>query len=126
MNNSNHQSHVGNVHVVQHFHHKCISYCISCTVTCIVMYVYVLHTSDSKVSFCQISMPAVRDYLYQNLTELSETQHNIMHAVYLIILAHHDQDDSDIFSMAENVFKTLFNKHFMEKMEVHVHVHVYV
>ncbi len=65
-----------------------------------------------------MSMAAVRDYLYQNLTELSETQHNIMHTVYLVILAFCDHDDNDLFSLAEKVFSILFNAHFMDKMEV--------
>ena len=65
-----------------------------------------------------MSIPAVRDYLYQNLTDLAETQHNIMHTVYLVILAFCDQDDSDLFSLAEKVFNILFTAHFMDKMEV--------
>ncbi len=65
-------------------------------------------------------MPAVRDYLYQNLTDLAETQHNIMHTVYLVILAFCDQDDSDVFGLADKVFNMLFTAHFMDKMEVSI------
>lgn len=63
-------------------------------------------------------MPAVRDYLYQNLSDLSETQHNIMHSVYLVILSLCDQEDIDVFSLSEKVFNLLFNAHFDDKMEV--------
>ena len=69
-------------------------------------------------------MSAVRDYLYKNFTELSETQHNIMHATYLVIMSHYNQDDRDILSIAQRVFTILFKAHFSEKMEVIFHVYL--
>ena len=71
-----------------------------------------------------MSMSAVRDYLYKNFTELSETQHNIMHATYLVIMSHYNQDDRDILTIAQRVFTILFKAHFSEKMEVIFHVYL--
>ena len=64
-----------------------------------------------------MSMSAVKEYLYKNVTEVAETQHHIMHATFLLI--HCSPPASiEVISNAQKVFKTLFNQHLTEQMEV--------
>lgn len=65
-----------------------------------------------------MSMSAVKDYLYKNLSELSATQHNIMQATFLVIQGSHGYDEKESFSSAVRIFDTLFNAHLTETMEV--------
>ena len=67
--------------------------------------------------FLQMAMSTVQEYLYKNVTEVAETQHHIMHATFLLIRCT-PQGSIDVISNAQKVFKTLFNQHLTEQMEV--------
>ena len=72
-----------------------------------------------------MSMSAVKDYLYKNLSELSATQHNIMQATFLVIQGSHGYDEKESFLSAVRIFNALFSTHLTERMEVCV-FHLYV
>jgi hypothetical protein len=65
-----------------------------------------------------MSMSAVKDYLYKNLTPLSEAQHNIMQTVFLIIQSGHGYDNMDSLLTAIKIFTILFEKYLTDNMEL--------
>ena len=67
-------------------------------------------------------MLAVKEYLYKNLTELSETQHNIMHATYLTMQCNESMDDDLLLASARRIFTGLFEQHFTDGLEVRENV----
>ena len=66
-------------------------------------------------------MTAVKDYLYKNLSPLSETQHNIMQATFMVIQSSHGYDQYEAVLTASKVFSILFSTNLTEKMEVGLH-----
>lgn len=69
-------------------------------------------------------MTAVKDYLYKNLSLLSETQHNIMQATFLVIQGSHGYDEYEAIVTATKVFSILFDVHLTYKMEVNANLYL--
>lgn len=67
-----------------------------------------------------MSMSAVKDYLYKNLTEISETQHNIMQAAFLVVQSSYGCDEVEALNTARKVFSILFSTYLSENMEVFI------
>ena len=67
-----------------------------------------------------MSMSAVKDYLYKNLTEISETQHNIMQAAFLVVQSSYGYDEVKALNTARKVFSILFSTYLSENMEVFI------
>ena len=69
-------------------------------------------------------MSAVKDYLYKNLTEISETQHNIMQAAFLVVQSSYGYDEIEALGTARKVFSILFSTYLSENMEVLLNINL--
>lgn len=67
----------------------------------------------------QMSMTAVKEYLYKLSSDICETRHNIMHSMFLVLQSSPSLN-FEALANAQKVFTSLFNRHLSEQHEVNV------